>query len=213
SLPSSRRFPVSRSGAISLSPGIATTWRGSCASTQTVRCVAMPERTSLRARVALVTLVAGYLAMAVVAGAPNSPLTVLLPHGATPPRWAHGLAIAADLADVTRRGLTTVALALLVLVLAAFAVVVLEAWSKRIRLSAVLTAAGCSLLVAIAAPLLLSRDVYTYAGYGRIESLYGGNPYLATLSRFSHDPFVAVASVQWLHTHSQDGPWVTLASA
>src|SRR5262249_4473520 len=125
SLPSSRRFPVSRSGAISLSPGIATTWRGSCASTHTVRCVAMAERTSLRARVALVALVAGYLAMAVVAGAPNSPLTVLLPHGATPPRWAHGLAIAADLADVTRRGLTTVALALLVLVLAAFAVVVL----------------------------------------------------------------------------------------
>jgi hypothetical protein len=160
-----------------------------------------------------VTLVAGYLAMAVVAGAPNSPLTVLLPHGATPPRWAHGLAIAADLADVTRRGLTTVALALLVLVLAAFVVVVLEAWSKRIRLSAVLTAAGCSLLVAIAAPLLLSRDVYTYAAYGRIESLYGGNPYLATLSRFSHDPFVAVASVQWLHTHSQYGPLFTLASA
>lgn len=173
----------------------------------------MPEATSIRAKAALVALVAGYLAMAVVAGAPNSPLTVLLPHGATPPGWAHGLATAAGLAEVGRRGLTAVALALLVLVVAAFVVVVLEAWSKRIRLSAVLTAAGCSLVVAIAAPLLLSRDVYTYAAYGRIESLYGGNPYLTSLSRFPHDPFVAVASVQWLHTHSHYGPLFTLASA
>jgi alpha-1,6-mannosyltransferase len=160
-----------------------------------------------------VALVAGYLAMAVVAGAPNSPLTVLLPQGASPPRWAHGLASAVGLADVSRRGLTAIALALLVLVLAAFVVVVLEAWSKRIRPSAVLAAAGFSLLVATAAPLLLSRDVYTYAAYGRIESLHGGNPYLTTLSRFPHDPFVAVASVQWLHTHSHYGPLFTLASA
>jgi alpha-1,6-mannosyltransferase len=171
------------------------------------------EETSLRAKTALATLVAGYFAMAVVAGAPNSPLTVLLPQGATPPRWAHGLASAADLADLGRRGLTAVALALLALVLAAFVVVVLEAWSKRIRVGAVLTAAGCSILVATAAPLLLSRDVYTYAAYGRIEWLYGGNPYITTLSRFPHDPFVAVTSVQWLHTHSHYGPLFTLASA
>jgi hypothetical protein len=173
----------------------------------------VPERAFIRAKAALVTLVAGYLAMAVVAGAPNSPLTVLLPNGATPPSWAHELASAADVVDIGRSGLTAVALGLLAIVLAAFVVVVLEARSKRIRLSAVLTAAGCSLLVAVVAPLLLSRDVYTYAAYGRIESLYGGNPYLTTLSSFPHDPFVAVASVQWLDTHSHYGPLFTLASA
>lgn len=173
----------------------------------------MTEETSLRAKAALLTLVAGYVAMAVVGGAPNSPLTVLLPNGTTPPSWAHELASATDVVELGRRGLTAVAWALLVIVLAAFVVVVLEAWSKRIRLSAVLSAAGCSLLVAVAAPLLLSRDVYTYAAYGRIESLYGGNPYLTTLSSFPHDPFVATASVQWLHTHSHYGPLFTLASA
>jgi hypothetical protein len=173
----------------------------------------MAEKTSPRARAALVTLVAGYTAMAVVAGASNSPLTVLLPNGATPPRWANALASTADLADAGRRGLTAVAWALLVIVLTAFVVVVLEAWTKQICLRAVLIAAGCSLLVAVAAPLLLSRDVYTYAAYGRIESLYGGNPYLTTLSSFPHDPFVAVTSVQWLHTHSHYGPLFTLASA
>jgi hypothetical protein len=171
------------------------------------------EETSLRAKAALLTLVAGYVAMAVVAGAPNSPLTVLLPNGTTPPSWAHELASATAAVELGRRGLTAVAWALLVIVLAAFVVVVLEAWSKRIRLSAVLSAAGCSLLVAVAAPLLLSRDVYTYAAYGRIESLYGGNPYLTTLSSVPHDPFVATASVQWLHTHSHYGPLFTLASA
>ncbi len=151
--------------------------------------------------------------MAIVAGAQNSPLTVLLPNGATPPTWARSLADAADLADVGRRGLTAVAWVLLIVVVAAFAVVVLEAWSGRIRLGAVLSAASCSLLVAVAAPLLLSRDVYTYAAYGRIEALYRGNPYLTTLSAFPHDRFVAVTSVQWLHTRSHYGPLFTLASA
>src|SRR5207249_8319972 len=70
-----------------------------------------------------------------ISGAPNSPLTVLLPNGATPPTWAHLLANAAGLADVGRRGLTAVAWVLLVVVVAAFAVVVLEAWSNRIRRS------------------------------------------------------------------------------
>ena len=173
----------------------------------------MPEQTSRRAKVALATLVAGYFAMAVVAGAPNSPLTVLLPSGAAPPTWARFLADSADLANVGRRGLTAVAWVLLVVVVAAFAVVVLEAWSKRVRLAAVLTAASCSLLIAVVGPLFLSRDVYTYAAYGRIEALYGGNPYLTTLSAFPHDRFVAVTSVQWLHTHSHYGPLFTLASA
>ena len=202
SLPSSRRFPASPNGLMGSPPAVASGWRASCASTQTAKCVPVPEQTSRRAKVALATLVAGYFAMAVVAGAPNSPLTVLLPSGAAPPTWARFLADSADLANVGRRGLTAVAWVLLVVVVAAFAVVVSEAWSKKVGLAAVLTAASCSLLIVVAGPLLLSRDVYTYAGYGRIEALYGGNPYLTTLSAFPHDRFVAVTSVQWLHTHS-----------
>src|SRR5439155_23137796 len=48
--------------------------------------------TSFRARWCLGILVAGYVAMAAVAGAPNSPLTVLLPTGAGPPSWSTDLA-------------------------------------------------------------------------------------------------------------------------
>jgi hypothetical protein len=172
----------------------------------------MPEATSRRAKLALATLVAGYLAIAIVAGAPNSPLTVLLPNGAAPPTWARHLARAFGLTDLGRRGLTALAWALVLVVLAAFAVVVAEAWWRRIRLAAVLVATVCSLVISVEAPLLLSRDVYTYAAYGRIEVLYHHNPYLASLSSFPHDPFVAVASVQWLHGHSHYGPLFTLAS-
>ena len=64
--------------------------------------------TSFRARWCLGILVAGYLAMAAVAGAPNSPLTVLLPTGAGPPSWSTDLAGAVDLDRVGRSGLIAV---------------------------------------------------------------------------------------------------------
>jgi hypothetical protein len=169
--------------------------------------------TSTRARWCLGTLVTGYLAMAVVAGAPNSPLTVLLPVGTDPPAWATSLARVTGVAGVGRRRLIGVSLVLMVAVLAAFAGVLTEAWAGRVRLSAVLVASGISLAVSIAAPLLLSRDVYTYAAYGRIMTLYRQNPYVARLSTFPHDPFVATASVQWLGRHSIYGPAFTLVSA
>ena len=118
-------------------------------------------------------MVAGYLAMAVVAGAPNSPLTVLLPAGARPPSWATDLARAVGLDRVGRPRLIGVSWILLVVVLVAFALLLGEAWSGRVRLAAVLIASGMSLVVSVAAPLLLSRDVYTYAAYGRIEVQIG----------------------------------------
>lgn len=184
----------------------------------TVPSVCMTPRpsnraTSTRARWSLGIMVAGYLAMAVVAGAPNSPLTVLLPPGARPPGWATGLARVTGVVGVGRRRLIVVSLVLLVAVLAAFVGVLIETWANRVRLSVVMAASGISLAVAVAAPLLLSRDVYTYAAYGRIMAFYRQNPYVATLSSFPHDPFVATASVQWLHHHSLYGPGFTLVSA
>ena len=102
---------------------------------------------------------------------------------------------------------------LVVIVLVGFAVVLGEAWSQRVRLHAVLLASGIGLAVSVAAPVLLSRDVYTYAAYGRIEALYHHNPYVSRLSAFPHDPFVAVTPGQWVHTHSHYGPLFTLVSA
>ena len=173
----------------------------------------MSVRTSIRATWSLAVLVAGYFAIAVAAGARNSPLTVLLPARTSPPSWATTLARSFGLDQVGRDGLTGIAWILVLVVLIAFALVLREAWSRRIRLSAVLFAAGVSLALAVAAPLLLSRDVYTYAAYGRIEAVYHHDPYFAKLSSFPHDPFVAITPGQWVHTHSLYGPVFTLISA
>src|SRR5436309_117352 len=77
----------------------------------------------------------------------------------------------------------------------------------------VLVASAVSLAIAALGPLLLSRDIYTYAAYGRMRVLYHHNPYVSTLAAFPHDPFVAVASSQWRHTHAPYGPVFTLLSA
>ena len=201
-----------RADALTL-PASASGWRGSCASTQTATCVPVPDQTSSRAKVALATLVAGYFALAVVAGAPNSPLTVLLPNGAAPPTWARFLADAADLANVGRRGMTAVAWVLLVVAVAAFAVVVFEAWSKRIRLAAVLTAASCSLLIAVAGPGRSFRGTSIRTRPTDASRLSTAEIRTSILFRHSLERFVAVTSVQWLPTHSNDGPLFTLASA
>src|SRR5207237_5984955 len=61
--------------------------------------------TSVRAKWCLGIVVAGYLATAVVAGAPRSPLSVPLPAGARPPSWAAAFAKAVGLNQVGRSGL------------------------------------------------------------------------------------------------------------
>ena len=171
-----------------------------------------PE-TSVWAKWGLGVVAAGYFAIAVVAGAAHSPLTVPLPAGARPPSWATYLAGVIDLNRLGRGALTGVAWIVVAVVLGAFAVVLHEAWSRRVRLSAILVTSGISLAISVAAPLLLSRDVYTYAAYGRIEAVYHHDPYFAKLSSFPHDPFVAVTPGQWVHTHSLYGPVFTLISA
>jgi alpha-1,6-mannosyltransferase len=169
--------------------------------------------TSVLARWSLGLIVAGYLAIAVVAGARESPLTVPVPTGVRPPSWSADLARAVGLDRIGRSGLTGVSWVLVPVVLVAFVLLLREAWSGRVRLSAVLVASGISLAVSVAAPVLLSRDVYTYAAYGRVDAVYHHDPYAVSLSSFPHDPFVAVTPGQWLHTHSVYGPVFTLISA
>jgi alpha-1,6-mannosyltransferase len=168
---------------------------------------------SLRARWCLGILVAGYFAIAVVAGVPRSPLTVPLPMGARTPSWSSHLARAVALDRLGRGGLIGLSWILVVIVLLAFVLLLLEAWANMVRLSVLLVASGITLALSVAAPLLLSRDVYTYAAYGRIETLHHHNPYVGTLASFPHDPFVALTPGQWLHTHSHYGPLFTLVSA
>jgi hypothetical protein len=56
-------------------------------------------------------------------------------------------------------------------------------------------------------PLLYSRDVYSYAMYGRILSLYHQNPYTASPNSFSLDPFYSLIGKDWQGTTPVYGPF------
>jgi hypothetical protein len=162
---------------------------------------------------ALACLVAGYGALFVTAGSTDSPLRPPLPSGAAVPAWAARAARWIGLDRVSRAGLTALDLALLLALVLAFVVVLREAWAGRVRTAAVVVAASFSLTLSVAAPLVLSRDVHSYAVYGRIYSVHGANPYVSAPSTFPSDPFVRVASTEWLNARSRYGPAFELPSA
>jgi hypothetical protein len=154
----------------------------------------------------------GYLLLVLAAGAPDSPLVPVLPAGVNAAGWIVRGARWLGLADLTRTELTVVALGVIGGLLAAFAVVLWEAWQERLGLWLVMAAVGIVLGLMVAAPVLLSRDVYSYAAYGRILAVHGSNPYLRPPSAFPGDPFVAVASPEWIDARSVYGPGFTLLS-
>src|SRR5438477_4004255 len=168
--------------------------------------------TSVRARWCIGGVVAGSVAFAVIAGVPNAPVTTPLPRGAARPAWAVDVARWLGLARVGRVGLVVVSLLVMAGMLAAFGFLLAEAWSGRVRTRTVLVGAALALAAVVAGPLLLSRDVFSYAAYARVDAVHHLDPYVAHLASIHHDPFVAVTSAQWLHTHSVYGPLFTLLS-
>jgi alpha-1,6-mannosyltransferase len=63
-------------------------------------------------------------------------------------------------------------------------------------------------------PLLFSRDVYSYAYYGRIEGIYDANPYVDTPLDHSGDLLWNYVGPKWVDTPAVYGPaWTTLSTA
>jgi hypothetical protein len=166
------------------------------------------------ARVAVATWLAGVAAMAIVGSAPGSPLQPPLPAGdagagplAALMRAALGRRITSD--DPAAVVASVLAIALVV---AGFAFVARVAWRGDLSLRAtfVLAAIGC--VVVLAMPLLYSRDVYSYALYGRIASFHHANPYVVTPADVRTDPFFSLVGSQWRTTTSVYGPVFTMLS-
>ncbi len=66
--------------------------------------------------------------------------------------------------------------------------------------------------LAVGFPTVLSCDVYGYASYGRMISVYGLNPYATRLSELGGDPFVPL--VHWPDVTSRYGPvWLLISTA
>ena len=169
--------------------------------------------TSRRAWVALGSLVVGYALIDLVAGARDSPLVPPLPAGVRRPGWARAGARWIGLDRLTATALTVASIGLMVAILASFFLLLVEARRGRLGLGPALIAAGLSLALSVAAPVLLSRDVYSYAAYGRMYALHHANPYVRMPSAFPSDPFVAMASPAWIGTRAVYGPAFVLAGA
>jgi alpha-1,6-mannosyltransferase len=169
--------------------------------------------TSRRAGLALGSVVLGYLLVGLVAGAADSPLVPVLPRAVGRPEWTTTGSRWFGLHGLTRTELTVLSIVLLAGVLAAFFVVLVEASRGRLGLAAVLLAVAMSLAVSVATPVMLSRDVYSYAAYGRMYALHDANPFVRTPAEFPADPFVMVASPAWVDTRAVYGPAFVLAGA
>jgi alpha-1,6-mannosyltransferase len=80
------------------------------------------------------------------------------------------------------------------------------------RSGAVLAVAVAIQIVPLAAPVLLSTDVYTYWDYGRLSAVHGENPYVTEPREFPADPAFERMGANWRDTTSVYGPVFTLAS-
>jgi hypothetical protein len=80
------------------------------------------------------------------------------------------------------------------------------------RVGLALALAAAIQLTPLAAPVLISTDVYTYWAYGRLAAVHDANPYEDEPSAFPGDPAYERMGTRWRETTSVYGPGFTLAS-
>jgi alpha-1,6-mannosyltransferase len=152
--------------------------------------------------------------MALVGSAPGSPLQPPLPAGdagAGPLAALMGAAFGGRIASDDTAAVVASVLAI-VLVVVGFGLVARVAWRGDLSLRATFVLAVLGCVVVLAMPLLYSRDVYSYALYGRIASFHHANPYVVTPAQVSADPFFPLVGSQWRSTTSVYGPVFTMLS-
>ena len=149
--------------------------------------------------------------VALVAATPGSPFTPVLhasPSG--PIRW---LAELVGLDAIHGTALAAVGIVAVVAATAAFLLVLRACWRGEIAPRTVFVLAVAYHVVLLFLPLLFSRDVYSYAFYGKIAAVYHANPYVATPSDFSQDALAVFVGPKWIDTPAVYGPlWTEVSS-
>ena len=80
------------------------------------------------------------------------------------------------------------------------------------RVGVVVAIAAAIQLAPLAAPVVISTDVYTYWDYARISAAHDGNPYRDTPNEFPQDPASGLMGSRWYDTTTVYGPAFTLGS-
>jgi hypothetical protein len=167
-----------------------------------------------RGRAALAAFAAGFVLLAIVAGAQGSTLQPRLFPGAGPPEPLRAIGgwLGLDTASPAVRELAALAVSLAAI--GGFLVLLREAWRGNVSLRTILWSVVIAhVAVLLMLPLLYSRDVYGYAIYGRMVSIYGVNPYVAVPRLFPSDAVYPLVAQDWIGTRSPYGPAFTLLSA
>lgn len=174
--------------------------------------VAAPARPRSATR-AVVLSAAGTVLFATYAAAPGSPFQPVLPGGAEPSGPFRWLAVTMGFDRLYGRWLVGAGVLVSALCLAAFVLLLLETWRGTITVRTAVTLVVAYHVVVLLLPLLFSRDVFSYAFYGRIAGVYHANPYVRTPVDFAQDPLWPLVGPKWVDTPAVYGPLWTSISA
>lgn len=166
----------------------------------------------LTPRRAVSSSIASFTLVALIAATPASPFHPVLPEEGGGPvellarflffeHLSHGLLIVLGLAAMASAGVS------FLLILRACELEMLS-----LRTVVILTLSYAAVILVL--PLLLSRDVFSYAYYGRIVSRYGGNPYANTPANYPANDLSKYVWPGWRSTPSVYGTvfvWVAAA--
>jgi alpha-1,6-mannosyltransferase len=175
--------------------------------------VQRPRDPSRHATLEIGSSILGVLLVALVASVPGSPLQPVLPAGVAPTGPFAWLARALALDALSDPALAAAGVVAVGFAAGSFLVVLRAAWQGRVGVRTVVVLTIGFHLVVLTLPLLFSRDVYSYAFYGRIAGVHGANPYVATPADFPNDPLFHLVGPKWIDTPAVYGPLFTGASA
>jgi hypothetical protein len=162
---------------------------------------------------AVAASVGSMLFVALVSATPNSPFYPVLPTGYEawgPLRWISDFV---GLNDLGPMALIVVGVLATTSAAVGFLLILREAWNGRMSLRAVLLLALAFHVAVLTLPLLFSRDVYSYAYYGRTINTYNANPYVMTPADFDTNGLWQLVWPGWRGTPSVYGPLFTWVSA
>jgi len=163
--------------------------------------------------VALSASAASVLFVALVAATPGSPFQPVLPPDAEPTGPLRWLAGVVGLDGLGAGALATIGIVAVAFAAISFLLVLRAAWRAEISVRTVIGFAVAYHVVVLFLPLLFSRDVYSYAYYGKIAATYHANPYVRTPADFPRDALAAFVGPKWVGTPAVYGPLFTLASS
>lgn len=166
-----------------------------------------------RARMATLAWVATTVAVALIASVPGSPFLPLLPPGTSATGPLTPVARAVGLDRLAGDGAAFAGAFALALCAVAFLWLLVECRRGGVGARTVVVLAVVAQLGVLSLPLLLSRDVHSYAMYGRIAAVHGGNPYVDVPSSYPADPFAALVGPRWVDTPAVYGPLFTSVAA